>query len=146
MTDPAILPGIIDALQAATNVLNASGASQEHILQLCRGLMNNAQPVETFAATSIEDEVQAADYTKVNFRLHDSDYLYKLEHSDGHGNTDHTQLSQWAGQSSTGALPLCISCLLINLALQILQRRRWFDRHMYYGKTPSTNPDSLLTR
>jgi hypothetical protein len=69
MTDPAILPGITDALQAAINVLSASGASQEHILQLCQGLMNNAQPVETFAATSIEDEVQAADYTKVNFRL-----------------------------------------------------------------------------
>lgn len=106
MTDPSILPSYIGALQASINALSASGTPQEQISQLCQEFMNNPQPALTCPATSIEDETMAALYTEVNFKLNDPDYLYKLEQSsDDHEKTSHTQLSQWAGQSSTSAPP-----------------------------------------
>lgn len=98
MTDANMLPGIIDALWAAINALKVSGVPQERISQVCQDFMNNAQPAETCAASSIEDENMAALFAKVDFKLHDPDYLYKLEQNDTHGQTGHTQLSQWAGQ------------------------------------------------
>lgn len=97
MIDPNILPGILDALQTSINALNAFGLSHERISQLCQDFMNNATPVKTCAATSIEDEEMAVLFTKVDFKLDDPEHLYTLDKNDGQEQTKDNQLSHWAG-------------------------------------------------